>query len=331
MTEKSLLSLRRRFVKDFNLPINIVDDPYFGYYMRAYDFFPREDYANILHEITEKYEGNIDAWLQHYAEIRDNMITTILNSDAYKAFNEMSLDNFKTPQKVEYLNTVRDLNIYNNTYTGCTFVSIDLKKANFQALKYVNPDIVLGCDTYEELIDKFGGDEYFKKSKYTRQVVFGKLNPQRTIKVEKFLIHSIFADERNKFFGVLLDNMELLSVKSDEIIFKVIPENLLVTKELLDAVREEIKVNNGLDVRVEAFNLERIVCTNHNGTVVDGYKRCFFLEGERYDLKNVSSIFFPQIYAFCNGKQLCENDLVFRAEDQIATFLYPLNFERIEK
>ena len=36
MTNEKILSFRRRFVKDFNLPINIVDSPYFEYYMSTY-------------------------------------------------------------------------------------------------------------------------------------------------------------------------------------------------------------------------------------------------------------------------------------------------------
>ena len=35
-------------------------------------------------------------------------------------------------------------NVYNGENIGKNFLSVDLSKANFQALKYVNPDIVLG-------------------------------------------------------------------------------------------------------------------------------------------------------------------------------------------
>lgn len=331
MNEKSLMLLRRRFVKDFNLPINIVDDPYFGYYMRAYDFFPREDYVRVLSDIREKYDDNIDAWLQHYADIRDRIITTIENSEAYKRFNEMDIKPFRDFSDNSSYRNVRDLNIYNNENTGGIFVSIDLKKANFQALRYIDPEIVFGCETYEELMEMFGGDDYFKKSKYTRQVIFGKLNPKRTITVEKYLMYSICEDERNVNFRQLIENTELVTIKSDEIIFRVDPQKFEVTSGLLTSVMKEIKENNGLDVRAEVFKLERIVCTNHNGTTVDGYIRRFYLDGKRYDLKNVSSIFFPQVYAFCKGRPLLSDyDLVFRAEDQIAKFLHPLEFNRIE-
>jgi hypothetical protein len=59
MLTGSLNSFRRRFVKDYNLPINIVDSPYFEYYMDLYDWFPKEDYLGLLWEIETKYDGSL--------------------------------------------------------------------------------------------------------------------------------------------------------------------------------------------------------------------------------------------------------------------------------
>ena len=50
------LSFRRRFVKDFNLPINLIDSPYFEYYMDRYDFFPKEDWDMCVDKIEKHYE-----------------------------------------------------------------------------------------------------------------------------------------------------------------------------------------------------------------------------------------------------------------------------------
>lgn len=53
-------------------------------------------------------------------------------------------------------------------------------------MKYVNPDIVLNAGTYQDFIKKFTDLEYVAESKYTRQIVFGKMNPKRHITVEKY-------------------------------------------------------------------------------------------------------------------------------------------------
>lgn len=324
---KDMLSLRRRFVKDFNLPINLIDSPYFEYYMDRYDFFPREDWDKLLNLIDTEYNGNIDKWLENYAQIRDNIITSIETSDAFKEFNNADMKMWKTPTF-----NVGDLNIYNNTNTGRYFISIDLKKANFQALKHFNPDIVKNCDTYEDLMSYFGGDDYFKKSKYTRQVIFGKLNPKRTITYEKYLIGKIFTNPNNFIFKHLYNKCNLVTVKSDEIVFEIDDHAVLreIDKTILNVLKTEIKSNVGLDVSVEVFYLNRIVCENHNGTTVDGYIRDFYLEN-KMDLKSVSSIFHPQIYAFSKGLEITDNDLFFRAEDQTAKFCNPLKLIEIQR
>ena len=326
MLSKSEFSLRKRFVKDFNLPINLVDSPYFEYYMDRYDFFPKEEWKNCLQTIETSFDGNVDKWLENYSQIRDNIITTIENSTAFQEFNNVDMKKIVLPTF-----SVGDLNIYNNSNTGKIFISIDLKKANFQALRRYNPEIVMNCKTYEELMEKFGGDDYFKKSKYTRQVIFGKLNPKKTIHFEKYLIGSIFGTPDNLLFTFLYNNTELVTVKSDEIVFEITDKTMVpdFNRNFLNLLKKEIKEHNDLDVTVEAFHLSRIVCENHNGNTVDGYIRNFYLDNKS-DLKNVSSIFHPQIYAFSKGLDLNENDLFFKAEDQTAKFCYPLKFLGIE-
>lgn len=326
MLTKSEFSLRKRFVKDFNLPINLVDSPYFEYYMDRYDFFPKEEWKNCLQTIETSFDGNVDKWLENYSQIRDNIITTIENSTAFQEFNNVDMKKITLPTF-----SVGDLNIYNNSNTGKIFISIDLKKANFQALRRYNPEIVMNCKTYEELMEKFGGDDYFKKSKYTRQVIFGKLNPKKTIHFEKYLIGSIFGTPDNLLFTFLYNNTELVTVKSDEIVFEITDKAMVpeFNRNFLKLLKKEIKEHNDLDVTVEAFHLSRIVCENHNGNTVDGYLRKFYLDNKS-DLKNVSSIFHPQIYAFSKGLDLNENDLFFKAEDQTAKFCHPLKFLGIE-
>ena len=324
---RDVISLRRRFVKDFNLPINLIDSPYFEYYMDRYDFFPKEDWNNCVNIIKTKFNNNIELWLESYSKIRDNIITTIENSESFKEFNKFDNKLWNIPSF-----SVGDLNIYNNSNTGKTFISIDLKKANFQALKNFNPEIVMNCESYDGLIEYFGGDDYFKKSKYTRQVIFGKLNPKRTIQYEKYLISTIFTHTQNHLFKYLYDNTELVTVKSDEIIFKISGDMIeKINQDFLNMLKDEIKINNNLDVSIDAFYLSRIVCENHNGSIVDGYCKYYYLYPDyKCELKNVSSIFFPQIYAFYKGFELTDNDLYFRAEEQVAKFCNPLKLIGVE-
>lgn len=319
----SLMSFRRRFVKDYNLPINVVDSPYFEYYMETYDWFPKKEYEELINDIEIRFGGNVNLWLEEYAEMRDEIITTIENTDAYRDFNTCDMKQWEIPKEMK---NFPDMNIYNQSSVGKTFISIDLKKANFQALKWVNPDIVLDSDTYEDLIDSWGYDsEYMRTSKYTRQVIFGKLNPKRTITVEKYImskVYDVIINDKMNFIGEY--DAKLVAFKSDELIFEVLVENPVVGSEhLFQYMKQIIKDNVGVDVHIDLFKVGRIETLNHNNITVDCYIRTNLLTGEE-KLKSASQIFYPQLYKIWKGKEINEKDLVFLGEGQLATFLYPL-------
>ena len=319
----SLMSFRRRFVKDYNLPINVVDSPYFEYYMETYDWFPKKEYEELINDIEIRFGGNVNLWLEEYAEMRDEIITTIENTDAYRDFNTCDMKLWEIPKEMK---NFPDMNIYNQSSIGKTFISIDLKKANFQALKWVNPDIVLDSDTYEDLIDSWGYDsEYMRTSKYTRQVIFGKLNPKRTITVEKYImskVYDVIINDKMNFIGEY--DAKLVAFKSDELIFEVLVENPVVgSEQLFQYMKQIIKDNVGVDVHIDLFKVGRIETLNHNNITVDCYIRTNLLTGEE-KLKSASQIFYPQLYKIWKGKEINEKDLVFLGEGQLATFLYPL-------
>ena len=47
----NIKKFRQRFVKDYNLPINIFDDTLFEYYIQLYDFFPYLRYKEAIEKI----------------------------------------------------------------------------------------------------------------------------------------------------------------------------------------------------------------------------------------------------------------------------------------
>ena len=318
----NILSFRRRFVKDFNLPINVVDSPYFEYYMDLYDWFPREEYFALCDEINTKYNGNINLWLEDYSQIRDKIITDIENSEEYKNFILMDMSKFALSDECKNL---PDINIYNQSSVGRTFLSIDLKKANFQALRRAG--VIGKCNNnhiqnYECFLSKWTESDYFKKSKYTRQVIFGKLNPKRTIAVEKHIMEEVkYWFEKKYLRKDRFKGMKIIAFKSDELIY-----------ELTEAIPngEENYIENfikhimgGVEVRVEIFTIGRIECKNHNDITVDCYIRKCHTTGKDI-LKSASQIFYPQLYKIWKGFEIEENDKVFLAEGQLATFQNPL-------
>lgn len=314
------IALRRRFVKDYNLPINVVDSPYFEYYMDLYDWFPKDEYQNLVNDIDERFGGNINLWLDEYAKIRDEIITTIENSDAYKKFNTCDMNKWALDPE---LRSLPDTNIYNQGSVGKTFLSIDLKKANFQALREVG---VISGDSYEDFLSQWTDSEYFKKSKYTRQVIFGKLNPKRTIIYEKYMMGEIKKLFEKHF--LLHNSMTLVAFKSDELIYELDSKAVNYLRANEQVIEKDIETYLSINVHAEIFTIGRIECKNHNGITVDCYIRRCMTTGEE-TLKSASQIFYPQLYKIWKGDKIFTIDMTFLAEGQIAHFDNPLELVNI--
>lgn len=303
-----------RFTKDYNLPINIFNEEMFSYYRDLYkEFWPFDAEYRMNNEI-KLFNDNVDEWLAHYAKIRDNIIFSLENSEEYKEFNQSDLSKYDIPNL-----GVGEHSLYNEESEGGIFLSIDLKKANFQALKYVG---VLKDETYKDFIHRNNGTDYFADSKYLRQVIFGKLNPKRQIKVEKYLIYQI-----HKLFSQLfiddLFTFQLYSLNSDEIVYKIGTLINMPTQTMLELLEKQVKETLGIEVRAELVQISRLNIVNSNGNKVDAYIRKNVYTGVE-TLKKASTTFFPQIWKLYKGLEINEMDKTFFFEDQLAVFKEPL-------
>lgn len=303
-----------RFTKDYNLPINIFNEEMFSYYRELYKEFWPTDAENRMNEEIKQCNDSVDAWLAHYAEIRDNIIFTLENSEEYIQFNNSDLSKYDIPNL-----SVGERSLYNEENEGNIFLSIDLRKANFQALKYVG---VLPDETYKDFIYRNNGSDYFADSKYLRQVIFGKLNPKRQIKVEKYLIYQI----HKCFAQLFIDNLfafQLYSLNSDEIIYSLPTLSYVPTKTMLELFEKHVKEVLGIEIRAEVIEVSRLNIVNANGNKVDAYIRKNLHTGVE-TLKKASTTFFPQIWKLYKGLEITEMDRTFFFEDQLATFNKPL-------
>lgn len=318
--------LYQRFSKDYNLPINIFDEEIFSYYRELYkEFFPNDILDNVIKLIKEKYDNNVEKWLDYCGEVRDNAINEILNSESYKNFNNINLNEYK-------VTGFSERSVYTEETNGKYFISIDLKKANFQALKWMN---VINDYSYEDFIRRMGGDDYIAGSKYLRQVIFGKCNPSRQITIEKHLM-SLVEDSIN--IKMKNHGFKLYSFNSDELIYeedfeKRNDNNLLNEffksgiKKFVDEIKMMIEKYLNIEVSVEYFNIERIKVVNSNGNKVDAYIKKNFITNE-IKYKKISTTFFPQIYKLIKGLDIIETDRIFFFENQLATFNNSLILEK---
>lgn len=316
MTETSLeiKHLRNRFVSDLNLPIPVVQSPYFEERLELLEeeYGALTSYKNLLLLIDKQFNRSINEFLESYHTIRDNIITSVINSEAYKDF--ISNDKFNVNVKPICSNR----NLYTQEQDGGLFVSYDMKKANFQALKYANPSIVYDADTYEDFIGKFTDLDYIKESKYTRQVIFGKMNPKRTIALEKWI-----TNEFTKSLFPLLTNtkLSLFSLNSDEIILKF--EGSEEEFEKLEL--EPYKVFQGVEYKLSKFKLHsRQFKLATSSSLLTVYEKEDYLNAHKRILKGIPATYYPQVYKLLNGMKINDSDLVFYYEHELCKFLYPL-------
>ena len=316
----NIKKFRQRFVKDYNLPINIFDDNLFEYYIQLYDFFPYPRYKETIEKIENEYDGCVEKWLEYCASVRDNAINGVMETEEYKKFNSMDLSQYNfTP-------ICGERSCYTEETNGKRFLSIDLRKANFQALKYAG---VVSDVTYEQFIHRFGGDDYIANSKYLRQVIFGKMNPSRQIKIEKYLMSKVY--ETIKDVTAKYD-LTIFSMNSDELIF-AIPEEFYNNcqedeniRELINDIYNLVGKNIGVEIKVEYIEVRRLPIVSANGTKIDAYERTNLFTNQK-TLKKASTTFFPQIYKLWNEMLIEDYDMVFYFENQLATFNQKLRYE----
>lgn len=238
--------IKKAFAKDFSLPISIFDEEHFQYTLKTLDPYYNslfkykllEEYIDKLKETEADYE---EAFHAINKKVIDNSIQSIGQNQAYQDFITMDMSELK-----HNLTISKNNQLYKSHNHGKRFISVDLVKANFQSLKFVNPDIVLSFDSYEEFLKQFTDLNYHFKSKKMRQVIFGNLNPKRQQTVQKYIMSQL----TTKLIELGLDKNDILNCTSDELIFEYKEEQSHIISELI-----EKNILPNIDFHVEIFDL----------------------------------------------------------------------------
>lgn len=251
--------LKERFCKDCNIPLRLYQEPYFMDRLKLYDkFYGTMDKWNIFTSELAKYHCGQD-YLEEYNHVKDQAIEYIKSSWAYKMFNAEDMNNFKVTHE-----RLPAKDIFKSTNDGRTFISIDMKKANFSALKYYGETIgysMFGnADTWEDFLCKFTSNDHILDSKYIRQVILGNCNLKRHITYEKWIMDQVSSSLENNFIMGILELVVFFS--NDEIVFDVtlLKENnsMGFAGSILDAIRYFIKNTFSVPFRVELFTIHKI-------------------------------------------------------------------------
>lgn len=286
-------SIKERFCKTQGIPIKIYNEPYFTEKIEILDPFynTKDKYKSFLNLIS-KLDNNED-YYKIYNDIKNNAISYLeekLVKFKQEDFNKYNIKNQGFSSK----------DIYNETNVDKVFLSIDMIKANFTALKHYDKDIFPNMDNYEDFIKQFTDEKHFIESKYIRQVIFGNQSPKRQVKYEKYLMDKVLSDILE-----VIDKKYIVSFSNDEIVIEYVASqfnqiNSIVQKHIAQEV----------NLRLDKFKLEKL----HTG-----YKKVH--DDGNVEFKGFNSI--DIIFAIRKhlGQKITENDKVFIYENKLAKFI----------
>lgn len=298
--------LKERFCKDCNIPLRLFKEPYFTDRLQLYDsYYNTLDKWNIFVRELEKYKCE-QYYLEEYNRVKDAAINDIKLSDGYNRFNEEDMGKYSVKYK-----DLPSKDIYKPSNVGKLFISIDMSKANFSALKFYDKSIFSNADTWEEFVGRYTENKHIVNSKYIRQVILGNCNPKRQVTYEKYLmglVLEVLIDELGYFAS------DIAFFSNDEIVINMGKyEDCINKQKILEMV---VNVRFNIPFKIELFYLHKI--TGTNGYYKEIVKN--IIERE-YEFKCLNNYTLPFVLRKFNGEEITENDKVFYHEGLLSKFI----------
>jgi hypothetical protein len=237
------------------------------------------------------------------------------------------LDKYKPVLNTELLTSnhiaIQKGNSYLPENDGKVFVSLDLRCANFNAMKYHNPELVLNCQTWEELIGKFTQYPIFVNNKFYRQRVFWLLEPQKQAKIVEYLMTRVINAllERNSIPG------KTIYFNSDEIVFEIPDTTSLqhTVKTLYNIITEEAKELSDFKdiVKMEVYQIGKLSEKEpyyYKQVLVDLLTKDTWKQNVRVVFKSIPPEHFAVCYKHYYNLPLDERDLRVTYDHKTKTY-----------
>lgn len=303
--------LKERFCKDCNIPINIFQEPYFTDRLKLYDeYYGTIDKWNTFVNELNKYKTEQD-YFEEYNRVKDEAINAIKSSEAYEMFQEEDMNQYAITYK-----NLPGKDIYHPINAEKSFISIDMKHANFSSLQHygniMSKSMFSGASTWEEFIGLFTNNKHIINSKYIRQVILGNCNPKRHITYEKYLM--------NLTLDCLINGEAIFSL--DRVVFFSNDEIIIDVTDLNDF--EQIAmwhcINKFASKQILPLKAELFILCKIDGT--DGYYKWIYEEGfNKIKFKCLDSLYMPFVIRHFKGEEVTEFDKVFYHNGLLAKFI----------
>lgn len=309
--------IKKRFVKDMMLPVQVLEEPYFSEAIKTIDpHFQSIEKLKLLTDLVTLVGE--DHFFELSKKLEQDVIYAIQSTDGYKSW--IKSENVANVYKNKGISKT---SVYSPQNEDSMFVSVDIVSANFTSLCAISREITLGYDTYPEMIASFTEHEYFRRSKHIRQVIFGSLSPGRQQTLWRKTMDTIVTVLREDA-NVSLD--EIVTLSNDEVILTLGPVDQKTVNDeyiasVVDTIQKTLK-NNEMTrliserVKVDAFILR----------TVKGCDKKFYVKEHVYprvghlEFKTIPCYFFIQVYKHYTKQPILKDDLVFYLDGQLATF-----------
>lgn len=298
--------LKERFCKDCNIPLKIFEEPYFTDRLALYDLFYQSIHKwNIFKSELKEYRCEQD-YFEEYNHIKDQAINDIKNTDAYQRFNQEDMNQYS----IKYVG-LPSKDIFKPSNDGKLFISIDMKKANFSALRYYDKNIFRGVKTWEQFIGSYTNNHHIINSKYIRQVILGNCNPKRHITYEKYLMDQVL-DCLIKEVGFWVD--EVVFFSNDEIVIDM--ENYGDGIKNRNIIQKTLEEHFEFPLKTELFYLHKVKgAQGYCKEIVEN------LVDRSFQLKCLDNYMLPFVMRYMLNEDTTENDKVFIHEGILAKFI----------
>lgn len=293
---------RKHFIKAFGLPIPVTKKQYFEYYLELFDdlYDTKQKYDLLVQAVNTL--ANRNKQLHDYAlELCNIIASEIKNTDSYQ---ELVANNILFSTTTNLKDLPGQTHIY-KVPTSKMYISLDIIKANFNCLKWKDNALVLGCDTWEDLVKKFTDIEYFIQAKYFRQFVFGNLNHKKIESIQKYL--------QKILYNMIKDHVTVQGcLGSDEIIISTTNETINTDIKCITKIISQMPEQMKNIWRITAFTLEPLGKSS-------SYVKKDFITG-KFEIKNIEKDFYAQAYKFYKKEPVNQNDLKAMKDNYVITY-----------
>jgi hypothetical protein len=274
------------FCKIFD--IAVPDYDHFDYYVNQLARLTKYSDLKELVALYEKAEAEFGDLYEYRMRKSEEIIKFL---QITRAYHEITLDNlipdYPTTKTFQYQDDKK-------------YLSIDMRKANWTVLKKYDPPFANELpNTYDELLDRFGMPEVFKRSKSLRQYIFGNINPRKQSKAQRVVIQELI-DGFSK-----LEGLKVECIKSDEVIYSYTDIEYLKENVLSKIDTSRFKTKLFKNVKIEDFRIDSIM----DETEQVLYKEMVGCNGNR---------FFLLLKKYIFEEKLDIRDLYFRMDGNIA-------------